>query len=211
MLNPRPARRTQNNNRNATAGQILLIAQIHIGRNKHIEPNGLSGIKQFAIFQCRPVLFESGRHFMLRQRKAERNWRTLIKQNTHLSGDGERASRRMFKHRSRLIQRDPGEPFDELRNLRTVLEILEHRGDRYTRVPEHPSTADAVWVLLNGRTGRPINHGNNRTTTTRVRPTSRSTPKCSRAEKRSALRRMSVSENAIHFVFYPTIVVATAS
>ena len=101
---------------------------------------------------------------MLRQRKAEGNRRTLIKQNAHLSGDRERAPRRMFKHRTRLLKRHPREPFNELCNLRAILKILEHRGDGYTCVPKHPSAADTVWVLLNGRTGRPINHGNNRTT-----------------------------------------------
>lgn len=79
VLNSRPARRTQNNNRDATARQILLVPQIHVCRNKHVEPNRFSSIEQLTVFQCRPVSFESSRDFVLRQRKTERNRRTLIK------------------------------------------------------------------------------------------------------------------------------------
>jgi hypothetical protein len=88
------------------------------------------------------------------------NGRTLVKQYAH-SSRGQRASRRVLEHGTGLLQRNTGEPLDELINVRAVFEVLEQREDRHARATEHPCSTDPIRMPLGGGAGRPIDHNAN--------------------------------------------------
>jgi hypothetical protein len=89
----------------------------------------------------------------------------LIEQYSHLCR-GECAACGMIDYRSNLLQGDPGEPFNKLRNQRAILEILEEGRHWHARPAEYPRAADTFWVPFDGGAGRPIDHAENGTTTT---------------------------------------------
>ena len=64
----------------------------------------------------------------------------------------------MFQGISDLIKRNTGKPFDELRRLRAILQILEQRGEGHTGTTKDPHAADPLRIAIHRRTRRPINH-----------------------------------------------------
>ncbi len=80
----------------------------------------------------------------------------------HYSSGSQRTSRRVFEHGANPFQRDARKPLHELGNLRTVLKVLEQRGNGHARAAEHPSSADPLGVPFNSGATRPINHETNR-------------------------------------------------
>lgn len=88
---------------------------------------------------------------MLRQELTQRDRCTLIEKNAH-SGGGEAAASGVLQDGPYLLKRDPREPFDELRNLRTVFQVLEQRCDGNARSSEHPGSARAIGIALDCRT-----------------------------------------------------------
>jgi len=54
----------------------------------------------------------------------------------------------MVENRTNLLIRDAGKPFQELGSLRSVLEVLEQRGNRHSGATKYPITAYALRVSL---------------------------------------------------------------
>ena len=100
---------------------------------------------------------------MLRQSVTQRFRSPLIEQYAHLCR-GECAACGVIEYRSNLLQSDPRKPFNKLRHLRAILQILEESRHWHARSPEYPRAADAFWVPFDGRARRPIDHDENGTT-----------------------------------------------
>src|SRR5206468_7771608 len=81
-LNHRPTRRRQDQNREASASQVLLVAQVLIGGDERVESR-FRCIEQVAIFEFGPPHFVGGGSRMARQRVAQGHGRTLVKENLH--------------------------------------------------------------------------------------------------------------------------------
>ena len=64
----------------------------------------------------------------------------------------------MLKNSPRLRETYAGEPFNELVDRRTVFKILKECRYGYARATKKPGAAVALSIVLNGITGRPINH-----------------------------------------------------
>src|SRR6059036_2849022 len=70
----------------------------------------------------------------------------------------------MVEHGPDLLESDTRKPIHELRRDRPIFKILEEGRYRHARTAEDPGAAHAVGIPFNGRTGRPIDHGENGTT-----------------------------------------------
>jgi hypothetical protein len=77
----------------------------------------------------------------------------------------------MVKNGTHLLERNTGKPVHELRCEGTIFEILKECGYRDASTTEYPSTAYAFRVPFSGGAGRPIDHGENGTTTAPARLT----------------------------------------
>lgn len=64
----------------------------------------------------------------------------------------------MLKNGTSLGQGNTRKPLKKFMDGSVLFEILKERGNRHPRAAENPSTADAIRIALNYRTGRPINH-----------------------------------------------------
>ena len=78
MLYPRPTRRAENNDGNASGFQVLLILQVRIGGDKNSEVFLLRDIEQRSVLECGPSSFMRSRDFMEREVLAQRSGRTLV-------------------------------------------------------------------------------------------------------------------------------------
>src|SRR5262249_26504266 len=80
-LNARPRGRLEDDEREATPSQILLIAQVLIGRDQNFKPCTLGGVEQGAIRQGRPSLLICGRNTVSDKLSSQWNRRSLIEQD----------------------------------------------------------------------------------------------------------------------------------
>jgi len=81
-LNQAPPALTQNHNRDFSAQEILLIAQIFVRGHQHIEAGGLGGIEQRTVFQFVPPTSAGfGDGVMVDQIAGEGARRAIIKKN----------------------------------------------------------------------------------------------------------------------------------
>ena len=71
----------------------------------------------------------------------------------------------MVKNGAHLLEGNSGKPVHELRCEGAIFQILKECGYRHASTPEYPSTAYAFRVSFSGGAGRPIDHGENGTTT----------------------------------------------
>lgn len=110
---PRPTRRTENHDGNRAFSQVLLVLQIRIGSDQHLEPCNFGDLNEFAIAERRPSSLVRGLNFVLWQELAK--WRrcALIEQDLHLCR-GQRAAGGMFKHGAYLFKGDARKPLHEL-------------------------------------------------------------------------------------------------
>ncbi len=87
VANKRPDVRTEDNQSELAASQILLIANILIGGNQHIVGGIFRSFQQLPIFQLRrPVQLNDGSHFVRREEEAYSNGNVLIKQDAQRDG-----------------------------------------------------------------------------------------------------------------------------
>lgn len=57
----------------------------------------------------------------------------------------------VFQNRARLLDRDAGEPVDELNDRRAALQVFEQRRDLHARAFEDKGPADAIRIALDSR------------------------------------------------------------
>lgn len=114
-----PTGREQNDDGQATTGQILLVLEILVGCNEDLEARLFSRCNEFTVLKLRPTLFVRGDDFMAQQRLAQRGRSTLVEEDFH-SDNFEGASRRVLKDCSGLFRGDTWKPLDELVQRRIV-------------------------------------------------------------------------------------------
>lgn len=142
LLNAEPAGRTNDDYRDLASGEVLLVFHILISRDEDVKSDSLGLLKKLTIRERVPAKLQSRLDFVTRKMSAQ--WsrrRALIEQNAQ-SRCFQRA-RGVFKNEPCLFARHTGKPPKEVRQLRSVLEVLEQRAHRNPRAAEHPRTAYA--------------------------------------------------------------------
>ena len=155
-LNARPARGQQDDDRQLSIGQALLVAKILIGGHQHVETRSLSLTQQLSVLELTPTQFVGGSNVMFSDVCPQRDRRALIKEDTHLrnlQGVGG-----VLQDYTRLFNSDARKPAYEIRQLRPVFEVLEKSGNGHTRAAKHPSATHALGASLYGSTGAPVDH-----------------------------------------------------
>ena len=108
-----PAGCEQNDDRQASASEILLILQILVRCYEDLEAESLCSSDEFTVLKLRPSLFVRCGDLMAYQRLAQRGRGALIEQDLH-SGCFEGTACNVLKNGSRLLRGDAWEPLDEL-------------------------------------------------------------------------------------------------
>ena len=66
LFDAEPTRRANNEDRNPAPGLILLVFEVLVGRDQHIEADGVCLRKESAVHQRAPVKLQSNAHVMFR-------------------------------------------------------------------------------------------------------------------------------------------------
>jgi hypothetical protein len=77
-LNQTPSVSAEDNNRNLSPGEILLVDEILIDCQQKVEPSFLGNAQQISIEQSAPSLLVSGSHDMARKKVAYCDRRALV-------------------------------------------------------------------------------------------------------------------------------------
>ena len=125
----RPTRGRQYHDGHAPIREVLLIAEISIGRDQHDKAVGLGRIEQTTVLQLSPATLICRGDLMVGQETTQGCRGTLIKKDPHLRRRQGTACG-VLKHRANLLDGDAREPFDKLGRLRTVLKVLEQSCNR---------------------------------------------------------------------------------
>jgi len=157
LLQAWPTCRHQNHDGERAIAKILLVSETLVRGDEHLEPSVFRGGNEGTVLQARPAALEGGFDSVLRKGPAQGCRCALVEEDLHLCG-GEGATGRMLENRTRLLESDSREPFDELVHGGIVLQILEKRRDRDARRTEHPCAADAARVAFDSDAGGPIDH-----------------------------------------------------
>lgn len=80
----RPPCFSEHNDSDSAIREVLLIPEVRVGGEQHLEATGLRSPEQFPVAQRRPALFESGHYLVRAQVLSKRHRSALIKQNAHL-------------------------------------------------------------------------------------------------------------------------------
>ena len=104
----------------------MLVLQVFVGRDKDLKAGLFRRGNEITVLKLRPALLVRCDHIMFNQRRAQRRWSPLIKENPH-SGSFESTSRCMLKHGARLLRGNAREPFDEIVQRCIVFKVLEKR------------------------------------------------------------------------------------
>jgi hypothetical protein len=156
-LNARPARRQQNDDRQLSIREALLITQILIGCHQRVETRGLGLTQQLTVLELTPPQFVGGSNVMFSKVCAQRDGRALVKEDAHLrnlQGLGG-----AFQNHTGLLGRDAWKPPHEIRQLRPVFKVLEQGGYGHARAAKHPGATYALGISLYGRADAPVDHG----------------------------------------------------
>ena len=125
-LNSWPTGCKQDNDGNATAREVLLVLQVFVSGDKDLKPGLLRRGDEITVLKLRPALFVRCDQIMFNQRRAQRRWSPLIKENPH-SGSFESTSSCMLKHGARLLRGNAREPFDEIVQRCIVFKVFKER------------------------------------------------------------------------------------
>jgi len=123
-----PAALPEHDNGNLAARQILLIAEVLVGRHEHVKACGFSLVKQFSIRQFISSTGARFRHRVVVDQIAGKSARgTVVKENQHLLARNVclRAVRSELQNCFNLLPSD-AEFVHELVNAH-ILKVLEHR------------------------------------------------------------------------------------
>ena len=135
-----------------------MVFEVRVGCHEDSETFFFGSVQQLAVLQGGPATLMGGDYLMLRQEPPQWDRSTLVKQYAH-SSNSQGAPRRVLQHGANLLDSDAGKPLNELRDERTVLEVLEERRHWDAAATKEPGTTYAFGIAFNGRTGRPIDHG----------------------------------------------------
>jgi hypothetical protein len=156
LFDAEPARRANDDDRDPACGEILLVPQVLVGGDKHLESGDLGLLKEFAVRQRAPAKFQGSADIMIRKVSAQRRGCALIEQDAH--SHGLQRVRGVLENKPGLFARDTGKPREEIRELCPVLQILEQRGDGNARAAEYPRAAYTFGIPFDSKARRPIDH-----------------------------------------------------
>ena len=155
----RPARGPEHDDRDATAGQILLVPQILVGRDVELEARRLSLFDERAGLELRPATFERGFNGMITEGATERNGRSLVEQDSQIASSRHgQTLARMFENGIDLLPCHARKPLEELNDRGAPLEVLEERAYGHTRGAEQPLPADLPLNPFNRGALTPVEH-----------------------------------------------------
>lgn len=147
------------------AGEVLLMAQAPVGRDKDVELH-LSGLQKLTIFESRPAHLIGRDHLVARQLAAQWYRCALVEEDSHEavrirfgSSCLGKALFGVLENGFDMLSGHPGKPSQKVVHARSAFEVLEQGLDRHTRSLEEPSTADLCRIPFNRRTLTPIEHG----------------------------------------------------
>ena len=103
-----------------------MVLEVFVGRDKDLKAGLFRRGDVITVLKLRPALLVRCHYLMVNQRRAQRRWSPLIKENPH-SGSFKSTSRCMLKHGARLLRGNAREPFDEIVQRCIVFKVLEKR------------------------------------------------------------------------------------
>src|SRR5258708_26025187 len=163
-LNLRPTCRRQYQNREASASQVLLVAQVLVGGDEDSEIR-FRCAKKAAVFEFVPTHFVGRGNSVACQSVAQGRGRSLVEEDLHRCRRGMllalRRSQALFgvvQNRVHLFAAHAWEPIEEIVHPRPILQILEQRLDRHPCALENPGATDLPWVPFDCRTLTPLKH-----------------------------------------------------
>jgi hypothetical protein len=163
-VNLRPARRGQYQNRQSSSGEVLLAAQLLVGRDEGIEGR-FRRCEEGAVVEPGPTHFMGRGDGVAAQRSTQRYGSTLVKENSHAhhAVGAARLRRRQTllrvpQHKFHLFARHAGEPLQEIIHAPAVFEVFEQCLDRHACAFEQPCVADFSRHAFHRRTLTPIEH-----------------------------------------------------
>jgi hypothetical protein len=87
FANNGPDIRAEHNQREAPAPEVLLMADVLIGGNEHVEEGGFRSLQKFAVLQLwGPVHFDDGANFVVGQEETDADGNVVIKENAQRDG-----------------------------------------------------------------------------------------------------------------------------
>ena len=156
-----PAGCWQNQDRQAVAGEILLVSQISIGRYQYVKfPFGIC--EQVAVAQIRPTCFIRGLDGMSWKMISKRRRNALVEQDAHAAETARlsclQAARSVLENRLGLLPSHPRKPDQELIEGGAAFEVFEQGANRHAGAAKYPHAADFRGILLNCIAGGPFKH-----------------------------------------------------
>ena len=124
----RPRRVSKHNESDRSAREVLLMANVLVGRQEHIESAGFGGVEQLAVAQPVPALCACSLHRMASHESREPTRRAVIEEDQHSSGVGWRlleAAGDEFQHSVDLVLGDV-ELFHHLVDCQTGFKIFKN-------------------------------------------------------------------------------------
>jgi hypothetical protein len=83
MLNDRPIRRGQGDNRKPEADKVLLVFKPSVPSHEHLKCGIFRCFKQITVFQSAPAQVSNGRRFVVQQMPAKLMRQAFVEQNPH--------------------------------------------------------------------------------------------------------------------------------
>jgi hypothetical protein len=160
----RPTRGRQNQDGQLSDLEVLLILQVLVGGNEHIESSFCSS-QEIPVTQVRPSHLERSGDGMTGQDLAQGGRGALIKEDSQRvrvsSSTGLRLDQTVFGVRQDsddLLVCDTGKPFQEIVQTGSTLKIFEQGAHRHTCSLEHPGPTDLSGNALDRAALTPLQH-----------------------------------------------------
>ncbi len=122
-LDTRPTRGQQDDYRQLSIRQALLVAKVLVSCHQRVETRSLGLTQQLAVLQLAPTQFVGGSDVMFSEMCPQRDRRALVKEDTHLRNLQRVGS--VLQDHTRLFNGDARKPAHEIRELSPIFEILE--------------------------------------------------------------------------------------
>jgi hypothetical protein len=144
-----PARRRQNENRQASVAEVLLVPKVLVGRDQRVK-GCFCDLEQSIILQCGPTHLKRSGDRVTGEGSAQRDRGSLVEEHPRVaapirlsrSRDG-KAALGMLQHGLDLFTGHARKPSEKVTNSRPALEILEKRLHRHACTLEQPDAAPA--------------------------------------------------------------------
>ena len=164
VLDCGPARGWQNQDGQLSDRKALLIPQVLVRSNEHIESFFCSS-QEIPVAQIRPSHLERSGDGMTTQDLAQRDRGALIEEDSQRLRfsirSGSRLNQTVFsvlQNSDDLFVRDTRKPFQEVVRAGPIFEVLEQRAHRHAGSLEHPGPTDLSGNALDRAALTPVQH-----------------------------------------------------